>query len=269
MSLDAFALFGMPFMTGLVLALFVPLVGLLLRMRDEWLAALGLTHLTAAGGVAGAVFGWPALASALIAGGAGALVKGWMRQPGNTVFAAMMLAGWAAVLLISANHVHAHLLGQALIDGQLYFTGSGHLVTALLLVAAGVPLLARLAPRLIRELLFPGHQSGNDAPVRRWHITFDLLAVATVAIAALALGIMAAFALVLLPAWIAFGIAGSTRAAAWIAAGIGVCAYGIAFVGALVFDQPFGPVLVAVLLALTLLRLLPKGFPKESDPAGG
>jgi zinc/manganese transport system permease protein len=253
---DAFALFGWQFVTGLVLALFVPLVGLLLRLRDEWLAALGLTHIAAAGGVAGAVLGWPALAAALAAGGAGALVKWRMRQPGNTIFAAMMLAGWAAVLLISANDMHAHLLGQALIDGQLYFTGPGHLAAVLVLAAAGAPLLAWLAPRLMREALFPGHQSGNEAPVRHWHLAFDLLAVATVAVAALALGIMAAFALALLPAWVAFGIARTMRTAAWIAAGVGLCAYCAAFAGALAFDQPFGPMLVAVLLASATLRLL-------------
>lgn len=259
MNLDAITLFGLPFVTGLALALFVPLVGLMLRLREEWLAALGLTHLAAAGGVAGVVLGWPALASALIAGGVAAILKGRMRQPGNTVFAAMMLAGWAAMLLIASNHTHAHLIGQTLIDGQLYFTGSGHLVTSLLLVATGAPLLVWLAPRLMREVLFPGHQAGNGAPVRRWHLVFDLLAVATVATAALALGVMAAFALVLLPAWIAFGVAASTRAAAWIALCIGGCAYCVAFVVALGFDQPFGPVLVAALLAAAMLRMLPKG----------
>lgn len=248
-------LFGAQFLAGLVLAAFVPMVGLWLRLREEWLAALGLTHLAAAGGIAGAVFGLPALAAALLAATAGAIVKTALRPSGNTPFALMMLAGWCAMLLIAAHHPQAHALGQALIDGQLYFAAGGHLIAALLLLLAGGPLLAWLAPRLLREDLFPGHGAGNGAPVWRWRLGFDLLVAATVAIAALTIGIMATFALALLPAWIAFGIAPSLRTAAAIAAAIGLCGYGIAFSAALVLDLPFGPVLVATLLALAPLRL--------------
>ncbi len=256
MLADIVTLFGWQFATGLILALFLPLVGVFLRLRDEWLAALGLTHVAAAGGVAGVVLGWPVLAAALLAGGAAAIVKWRLHQPGNTVYAAMMLAGWAVVLLVAANHHHAHLLGQALIDGQLYFTGAGHFATALLLALVGGLLLAWLSPRLMREALFPGHQAGNREPVRRYHLAFDLLVVATVAVAALAIGIMAAFALVLLPAWTAFGIARDWRGSAWISAALGLCAYCLALLAAVLFDQPFGPVLVAVLLALAGLRVV-------------
>lgn len=255
MLADTLSLFGWQFATGLVLALFAPLVGLFLRLRDEWLAALGLTHVAAAGGVVGVVIGWPILAAALLAGCAAAVVKWWLHQPGNTVYAAMILAGWAVLLLVTANHHHAHLLGQALIDGQLFFTGIGHLVIAGLLACLGGLVLAWLSPKLRREILFPGHLGGNAEPVRSYHLVFDLLAVATVAIAALTMGIMAAFALVLLPAWIAFGIARDWRSAAWIAALIGVCGYVLAFIIAILFDQPFGPVLVAVLLVLATMRI--------------
>lgn len=262
---DTLTLFGWQFLTGLMLALFVPLTGLFLRLRDEWLAALGLTHVAAAGGVASVVLGWPVLAVALLAGGAAAVLKWRLHQPGNSVYAVMILAGWALVLLIAANHPHAQLLGQALVDGQLYYTGIAHVVIALLLVVGGGSLLSWLSPRLQREILFPGHQAGNGEAVRRYHLAFDLLAVATVAIAALAVGIMAAFALVLLPAWTAFGIARDWRAAARIAAAVGIGGYCLAFAIAIVFDQPFGPVLVAVLLALCSLRLLKT---KGSDPFG-
>lgn len=261
---DVVSLFGWQFVTGLLLAGFVPLLGIYLRMRDEWLAALGLTHVAAAGGVLGVVLHWPVLVAAMLFGMGAAAIKAFMRQPGNSVYAAMILFGWALLLLIAANHHHAHILGQALIDGQLYFTGRGHLVAAVLLVIAGGLIMWNLSARLMREVLFPGHQSGNDEPVRLYGLVFDLLVAVAVAITAIAVGIMAAFALVLLPAWTAFGMARDWRTAVWRAVVLGLVGYLLAFIAAIWLDQPFGPVLVTTLLALTLLRLL--GCPADSTP---
>lgn len=252
--MDTLTLFAWQFATGLLLSTFVALVGIYLRLRDEWLAALGVAHAAGAGGVIGVVIGWPVMPAALLGGAIATVIKWQARNSGNTIHAAMILAGWSVLLLLTANHPHVHALGQALIDGHLYYTGSSHLAAALVLTATGGTLLYWLAPRLQREALFPGHQSANRAPVLRYHLTFDLLAVATVTVAALTIGIMATFALALLPAWIAFGIARGRRHALTIAALIGAGACLVAFVAALILDQAFGPLLVAVLLTLTLLR---------------
>jgi zinc transport system permease protein len=69
------------------------------------------------------------------------------------------------------------------------------------------------------------------------------------AAATAAMGLMAAFALVLVPAWLAFRLAPGWRWALALAAACGVLGYLVAFAVALVLDQPFAPVLVAVLLA--------------------
>ncbi|KAB2921217.1 MAG: ABC transporter, partial [Dechloromonas sp.] len=45
-------LFLVPFLTGLLLAVVLPLLGCYLRLRDEWLAALAYAHVTAAGALA-------------------------------------------------------------------------------------------------------------------------------------------------------------------------------------------------------------------------
>ena len=42
-------LFLLPFLTGLGLALVLPVLGCFLRLRDEWLAALAYAHVAAAG----------------------------------------------------------------------------------------------------------------------------------------------------------------------------------------------------------------------------
>jgi len=51
-------LFRIPFMTGLGLTLLISLMGAFLRLRDEWMAALGLPHLAAAGGIAALPWGY-------------------------------------------------------------------------------------------------------------------------------------------------------------------------------------------------------------------
>jgi len=260
---DVISLFGWQFLTGLLLSGFVPLLGNYLRLRNEWLAALGLTHIAAAGGVVGVLFSWPVLVTTLIFGLSGASVKALLNKPGNTVYAVMILTGWTLLLLISANHHHAHTLGQVLIDGQLYFTGLSHLIAAAVLTLTGGLLLYWLSPRVMREVIFPGQQSGNTEPVRVYNLAFDALVAITVAIAAITIGIMATFALVLLPAWTAYGLAKNWRNAIWLSALIGIVGYAIAFLVAIRLDQPFGPCLVTVLLVMSLLRLL--GCPSESS----
>lgn len=64
---------------------------------------------------------------------------------------------------------------------------------------------------------------------------------------------MGAFALVLIPAWIAFRLAPGWRWTLIGAGATGVCGYLVAFTLALRLDQPFGPVLVAVLLGSAAL----------------
>jgi zinc transport system permease protein len=65
-------------------------------------------------------------------------------------------------------------------------------------------------------------------------------------------GLMGAFSLVFLPPWIAFQYASGWKSCLIISLCIGVASYLLSFILALHFDQPFGPVLVAVLLVVSL-----------------
>lgn len=254
MNLDT--LFLIPFLAGLPLALLLPVLGNLLRLRDEWLAALGLAHLAGAAGLAGLAAGVPAVlgapAGALAAGGA----KYALGARGNSVFAAMILCGWAVTLLIAANTTLGDALAHAMVDGQLYFAGERELAATLVAAVAASLALPWLTPRLIRARLFPQHDQANRLPLWRWQLGFDLLVALAVAAGTATLGLMAAFALVFLPAWLAGRLAANWRAANFIAAGIGLIAYLAAFSIALAYDQPFCPVLVALLAALFALPLL-------------
>ncbi len=182
-----------------------------------------------------------AVAGGVAAAGAAAIAKGAGGGQGNAVYGFMILGGWAALLLIGANTEVGEQLGRA---------GPADLIAAALLGGTTALILPWLMPRLLRARLLPQHDAANGYPVRRWQLGFDLLAAAGMAIGTASMGLMAAFALVLVPAWIAFRSAPSWR---WTLAGsaaLGVVGYLVSFAAALALDQPFGPMLVAVLLVL-------------------
>lgn len=255
-------LFRIPFATGLLLALVLPIVGVLLRLRDEWLAALGLAHLAGASGLVGLAAGIPAILGAPLGALAGGLLKSFGRFRGNTVYALMILIGWAATLLVAANTMLGSAMGHALVEGQLYFAGSTHLSSALVYTAAAIALLPWMIPVLVRTRLFPGLVTPHDRSVR-WHLGFDVLVALGMAVGTGTLGLMAAFALVFVPPWVAFRRASHWRACLAISAGLGALSYILAFAAALLWDQPFGPTLVAVLIALASIAMVHECLPRQ------
>ncbi len=244
-------LFRVPFAAGLVISVLLPLLGNLLRLRDEWLAALGLAYLAGASGLIGLAFGIPAVLGAPLGAVAGALVKSFGHLRGNTVYAMMVIIGWATTMLVASNSALGSVMGHALIEGQLYFAGALHLGAAVVVATLCVILLPLVMPALVRGQLMPGHEISNRQRAWQWNLGFDLLAALGMAVGAGTLGLMAAFALAFVPPWAAFRVARNWRHCRWISVGIAAVAYVVAFVIALVFDQPFGPVLVAVLVLMT------------------
>jgi len=172
------------------------------------------------------------------------------------MYAVLILLGWSTTLIAAANMTHGTDLARALVEGQLYFTGRSHLLGLLGACAVTAALLPRLSRMLLLGRLFPWHYLANR--VRHpWHeVVFDLLLAACLTLAAMTVGVMAAFGLVFVPAWVAFSLAGSWRGTLVWSAGLGVLAYGTSYVAALVFDQPYAPVLVAVLLLVAVVRFL-------------
>lgn len=242
-------LFRVPFVTGLLLALVLPILGALLTLREEWLAALGLAHLAAAAALLGLAAGLPLVLGSSAGALAGATAKSLLRARGNTVYGFMILGGWSSLLLVAANTALGDSLSHALVDGQLYFAGGAELLAAALLIILAAAVLPWLMPRLLRARFFPHYEVANRLPAWRWHLGFDLLAALGLAVGTVTLGLMGAFALVLVPAWIAFRTASGWAWTLAISALAGSMAYLVAFLLALGLDQPFGPVLVAVLLA--------------------
>jgi zinc/manganese transport system permease protein len=254
MSLDVGLLFDplfrLPFLSGLCLAITLPLVGAYIRLREAWLAALGLAQVAAAGGMLGAIFGMPAMAGAMLAAALTSAILGRGGRASNDAYAALLLTGWSATLLVAANAARGEDLTHAFLDGQLYFTGVSHLVALTSLLVVVAIMLPALSRRLLVARLFPEHERANSLPGWRHHAAFDLLAALTLALAATAVGVMATFAFVFVPPWVAFRSARGWRHALGLAIGLSLASYAVGFAGAILLDQPFGPVAVAAVLVL-------------------
>lgn len=252
-------LFLVPFFTGLAVALVLPVLGCYLRLRHEWLAALAYPNVAAAGALAALAAGLP-----LAVGGVGAAVGAVAlkrlaasRLGQAAAFALFLIVGWAVAVLFAANLPMAERLGHALFDGQLYFTDGTHLALAILCLVVVLPTLAWLSRRLLLAQIYPHHCRLRGLASWPVHLGFDLLVVVALAVATMSLGVMGAFALAFVPAWVAFARAPNWRRGIAFALAHGAGAYAFAFGLALYFDQPFGPVL-ALLLAVTGIAALPR-----------
>ena len=248
-------LFLVPFLNGLLLAAALPAVGAYSRLRGEWLASLAIGQAAAAGIALGAVFGLPVTAGALLAAMLTAPVKTLLgRNDGDDTYALMLLTGWSVALLLAANTAHGEDLSRALLQGQIYFTGRSHLAGIAVVVLMVAALMPWVSPRLLLGRFFPEHFAANGVANPRHELVFDMLVAVTLAIAASVVGVMGAFALTVVPPWVAFRFAsGWRRTVAW-SAGLGLFAYLVSFALAIALDQPYGPVLVTTLLAMSVVR---------------
>lgn len=250
-------LFRVPFLTGLLLAPAAAVVGAYLRLREEWLAALAWTQVAAAGAVLAAAAHLPVLPGAIALALLAAAVKGLLRRVGNDHFALVMGLSWGVTLLAAGRCPHGEHMARALLDGQLYFVGGGHLLAAVALPVLGGVILVRLSRRLLLTRLFPDLLPAGGLPGRSHLVAFDLLAVVAIALTTMVVGVMATFLLVFVPPWVAWRHAVGWGAVLRMSAFLATVAYLVAFVLALVVDQPFGPMLVVVLAALAAVRWLP------------
>lgn len=248
-------LFLLPFLTGLCLALILPMLGCFLRLRDEWLAALAYAHVAAAGALLALVGGLaPALgglAAAALAGAGKPLFA--RRLTGGAAFAVLLLAGWAVAVLLAANQPLAERLGHALFDGQLYFSDSAQLVLAAPWAAFAGAMLLVLSRHLLLARVYPDYFQARHLRVWPVMLGFDLVAALTLALATMTMGVMGGFALIFVPAWIVFRRASSWWRGLLLATLLGVGGYTGAFALAIWLDQPFGPVLALLLIVLGLV----------------
>jgi zinc/manganese transport system permease protein len=250
-------MFRVPLVTGLLLALALPLLGAGLRIREQWLSSLGIAQMAAAGGVAGALLHGPVILFALLGAAVGGLARAVTGHMRNEHYAVMLLGGWAAVMLLAMHGHHASATATELLNGQLYFTGLPHLLGAVALVVALLASGGWLTPRLLTARLFPDHYTANRQPAWPHELCFEALVVAGVVLGITTMGVMATFAMIFVPPWVAFRLTRGWYRALLLSAALGVVAYLAGFAVALALDLPFGGALVAALVLLVPLRLAP------------
>ncbi|KOR30859.1 hypothetical protein TI04_03835, partial [Achromatium sp. WMS2] len=167
-------LFHIPWLAGCLAATFIlPPIGVLLRLRDEWLAALGLAHLAGLSALAGLAIGIPTVLGAPVGGLIGILIKFVGNFPGNTIYVLMILIGWSCTLLIAANTPLGSVMGHALVEGQLFFATWIHLWINLCLGITIMLLWPWMSHHIIKACLFPGHNNQDSSVVWRWHLLFN------------------------------------------------------------------------------------------------
>lgn len=245
-------MFRVPFATGLLFAAALPLLGMYLRLREEWLAPLAFAQVGAAGALAAATQGLPVALGSFGIAGAAAVAKSWLSRSGNNGYALLMVAGWGAAIVILANAPLADL-GHALFDGQLYFASAEQLwsTVAFSLIALGA--LRWLSRKLLLERMFPDFFRASGQSVQGYHVLFDLLVASGIALATNSMGVMAAFSLIFAPSMIAWQWGKSWRVGLALSVAFGVSSYVIAFDLALRLDQPFGPALALCLVAAAVM----------------
>jgi zinc/manganese transport system permease protein len=243
-------LFRWPLWAGLCAGVVLPVLGVLLQARREWLAALGVSHVSAAAQLLGTVWHWGLWAvmgfSTLLA----VAVQALLLRRGNMGYALMMLLGWSAVYVLAANSAVGESFAHALSDGQLLLVSPalvGLLLGASLLLLVLLPAWVRV---LVAHEFFPLNDALNRSSFKRWQAAFYAVTALLLTVSAATMGLMASFALVLVAPLVAFRVCTSLSAALWCAAGIGGLAEWVSFVLSVQYDQPFGGVVVALLLLL-------------------
>ena len=116
--------------------------------------------------------------------------------------------------------------------------------------------------------MFPDFFRASGIVGARYHLIFDLLIAAGLALATSCIGVMAAFGLVFVPSMIAYRIGPNWKASVGICSRIQPRRYLVAFAAALLLDQPFGPVLVVTLAALAIFGWLALFALQRRAPTG-
>jgi zinc transport system permease protein len=247
-------LFWRPALTGALLVLLLPLLGLYLRLRGEYWAARAYGQTGGVGALAAMALGLPPIAGGLALSLVLAGLKYRLEKclPPAGLFPLLFILGWSASLLLTANLPGVERLGAALFEGQLYFAGVEMLYCAALALLVGVVFLLRWGAALLWVDLYPAHFYAQGLPEWPVRVGFDLLIAASLALAVMSLGVMGAFALVFVPAWLVFAFSPGWRVALFATPILGLLAYALAFMLALLYDQPFGPMLSLVLGAMVL-----------------
>ncbi|WP_038052771.1 metal ABC transporter permease [Thioalkalivibrio sp. ALJ1] len=239
-----------PFVAGLLVTAVLALAGAGLFLRGSVWQALALGQWAAAGGVLASVLHLPVLPVAL-ALGAGVMALLQRTPDRERLPLAVFLAGLAAVTLLAANFSQASLAAAAWAEGQLYFAGPQELWAVAALALASLVLVPGLL-KVWRHAQLDPDVPATPAPAAWLRLTEIAWLVAAIVLGSMVLGLPAALASLLLPAWGAAHLARNLCGHFLWAQSLALAGFLIAWSLSLPLDQPFAPVLVLVNVVLAL-----------------
>ncbi|ADH87297.1 metal ABC transporter permease [Desulfurivibrio alkaliphilus] len=231
-----------PFVGGLLMAVLLGLGGAAFFVRGSAWQGLALAQGAASGGLVASVLAWPLVPTALAFS---AVLMGVLQRHKDQERLALVifLLALAASILLASNFSQASLSAARWAEGQVYFLTLGDIYWILSLVALTLLLL----PWLYRTWLLSqlGADQGQHRKVKAWAAWMDLgWRLLLVVVGSMTLGLSAALACLLLPAWTAALLAPDFRRFLLLSSLFSVTAFLIAWALALTWDQPFAPVLV-------------------------
>ncbi len=218
-------------LAGTCLSIVAGLIGYFVVLRHQTFAGESLSDVAFTGALGGVVLGInpflsllvTTIAVALIMGGLGERLRGRDIAIGTVL--AWVLGLGALFLSLFTTHVSGTgtgFSGVTILFGNILGT-SPEQVRSIALISAGITLVLLLIARpLLFASLDPSVATARGVPVRALGLGFMVLLAITVSQATLAVGALLVFALLLLPAAIAYHIIHSPFAALILAAGLAV-----------------------------------------------
>jgi len=239
-------LFVPPLVAGLLMTSVLALAGSGLLLTGSVWQALAVGQWAAAGGVAASVSG---LAPAAVALGPAIVVVGLLRRapPGERPPMAAFLTGLAATTLLAANFGGASMAAARWADGQIQFVSPAEVAVIAGLAGLSLTLAPLLTRHWLRTQLAP--DLFPEGPASRWPWEAGWL-VLVIVLGGLTLGLPAAMAGLLLPAWGAAHHARGLRSFLLRTQAISLSGFALAWAISLALDQPFAPVLTLAHAAL-------------------
>lgn len=248
--LDSWELFARAYATGWIAAALLAFLGVYLVARDQVFLGAVLGQAAACGvAVAGALgvavlpcgVGF-ALATVLLAVGPGA-----RRRPGGTALGAWFAVLGAGAIVAASKNPHGKEEIEHLLTSSLLGASGEHVWTLAALAVVALPAGFAMRGRILLCVLDPdcAHAQGL-----RPGLVLGLLAVGWAVGAGVAIhaaGLLFAFGMLVLPAMLARRVCRSARATLLVAPAAALLATTVAYVLALGWDLPPGPLAVVVL----------------------
>ncbi|AZA13174.1 metal ABC transporter permease [Corynebacterium choanae] len=250
---------------GLMLAVAIPLLGIVMVGRRTSMMADALSHTSLAGVAVGLIAGFTPVAGAVIVAVIGAFIIELLRkrfpQYGDLATAVTLSAGLGVAVILadlapSGRSFESYLFGSitAVTRSDVWFTAiaTGLVVVASLVFYGDVkdiavdPILAKIAGTRVTVI----------------NALFTALAAVTVALSAKVIGALLVVSLMVLPVATALTVARSYRATVWWSVAMGVAYTFIGISASYEFDlRPGGAIVVTAvlgLLAVTCFRMIRK-----------